>query len=289
MENKIATIMNVNNNEVKVIMVGNEEYISLTDLARYKNKYNPGDVIIKWMSNKSSFDFYCLWEGLFNENFKLAESREFKNDSSTQSFTMSPSRWISMANAKGMISKRGKYNSGTFAHSDIALEFASWIDPAFKLYLIKEFKRLKHKEGKEKKIEWSVRRCLSKTNYRIHTDSIKENLIPKLSNKQKEFVYAEEADILNVALFGMTAKEWKNRNPNLDGNIRDYADILHLIILSNLEVLNANMIENNISQKERLEKLNMIARKELEILIDNKNILRIQKLDNDLHKPSLIN
>lgn len=289
MKNKIATIMNVNNNEVKVIMVGNEEYISLTDLARYKNKYNPGDVIIKWMSNKSSFDFYCLWEELFNENFKLAESREFKNDSSTQSFTMSPSRWISMTTAKGMISKRGKYNSGTFAHSDIALEFASWIDPAFKLYLIKEFKRLKHKEGKEKKIEWSGRRCLSKTNYRIHTDSIKENLIPKLSNKQKEFVYAEEADILNVALFGMTAKEWKNRNPNLDGNIRDYADILHLIILSNLEVLNANMIENNISQKERLEKLNMIARKELEILIDNKNILRIQKLDNDLHNTSLIN
>lgn len=289
MENKIATIMNVNNNEVKVIMVGNEEYISLTDLARYKNKYNPGDVIIKWMSNKSSFDFYCLWEELFNENFKLAKSREFKNDSSTQSFTMSPSRWISMTNAKGMISKRGKYSSGTFAHSDIALEFASWIDPAFKLYLIKEFKRLKHKEGKEKKIEWSVRRCLSKTNYRIHTDSIKENLIPKLSNKQKEFVYAKEADILNVALFGMTAKEWKNRNPNLDGNIRDYADILHLIILSNLEVLNANMIENNISQKERLEKLNMIARKELEILIDNKNVLKIQKLYNDLHNTSLIN
>ena len=289
MKNKIATIMNVNNNEVKVIMVGNEEYISLTDLARYKNKYNPGDVIIKWMSNKSSFDFYCLWEELFNENFKLAESREFKNDSSTQSFTMSPSRWISMTTAKGMISKRGKYNSGTFAHSDIALEFASWIDPAFKLYLIKEFKRLKHKEGKEKKIEWSVRRCLSKTNYRIHTDSIKENLIPKLSNKQKEFVYAKKTDILNIALFGMTTKEWKNRNPNLNGNIRDYADILHLIILSNLKALNANMIKNNIIQKERLEKLNMIARKELEILIDNKNILRIQKLDNDLHNTSLIN
>lgn len=289
MENKIATIMNVNNNEVKVIMVGNEEYISLANLARYKNKYNPGDVIIKWMSNKSSFDFYCLWEELFNENFKLAESREFKNDSSTQSFTMSPFRRISMTNAKGMISKREKYNSGTFAHSHIALEFASRIDPGFKLYLIKEFKRLKHKESKEQKIEWSVRRCLSKTNYRIHTDSIKENLIPKLSNKQKEFVYAKKTDILNIALFRMTTKEWKNRNPNLNGNIRDYADILHLIILSNLEALNANMIKNNIIQKERLEKLNMIARKELEILIDNKNILRIQKLDNDLHKTSLIN
>lgn len=220
-----------------------------------------------------------MWEELFNEDFKLAESREFKNDSASQSFTMSPSRWISMTNAKGFVSKRGKYDGGTFAHPDIALEFASWLDPAFKLYLIQEFERLKYNEGYQSQIEWSVRRSLSKTNYRIHTDSIKENIVPKLTEKQKQFVYASEADVINVALFGMTAKEWRENNPNLDGNIRDYTDILHLIVLSNLEVLNASMIDNNISQSERLEKLNITARKELSILANNKNIIDIQNLD----------
>lgn len=171
-ENK--SVMNVNNNIVGVLRVENIEYISLTDLARYKNPDNPGDVIIKWMSNKSSFDFYSLWEELSNEDFKLAEFREFKNDSSTQSFTMSPSRWINATNAKGIISKRGRYDGGTFAHPDIALEFASWIDPVFKLYLIREFERLKYKENHQQKVEWSVRRSLAKTNYRIHTESIKE-------------------------------------------------------------------------------------------------------------------
>ena len=192
---------------------------------------------------------------------------------------MSPSRWINMTNAKGFVSKRGKYDGGTFAHPDIALEFASWIDPAFKLYLIQEFERLKYNESYQEKIEWSVRRSLSKTNYRIHTDSIKENIVPKLTEKQKQFVYATEADVINVALFGMTAKEWKKNNPNLEGNIRDYADILHLIVLSNLEVLNASMIDNNISQSERLEKLNITARKELSILANDKNIIGIQELD----------
>lgn len=279
MNNKITTKISVKDNLIGVMRVGNKDYISLTDLARYKNETNPGDVIIKWMSNKSSFDFYCLWEELFNENFKLAESREFKNDSANQSFTMSPSRWISMTSAKGFISKRGKYDGGTFAHPDIALEFASWIDPAFKLYLIQEFERLKYNESYQSEIEWSVRRSLSKTNYRIHTDSIKESIVPKLTDKQKMFVYANEADVINVALFGMTAKEWREKNPNLNGNIRDYTDIIHLVVLSNLEVLNASMIENNINQKERLEKLNMTARKELEILVNDKNIIGITELD----------
>ena len=276
----VKTELNIKNNLIKVMRVNNADYISLTDLARYKNSENPGDVIIKWMSNKSSFDFYCLWEELFNEKFKLSKSREFKNDSSNQSFTMSPSRWIDMTNAIGFISKRGKYGGGTFAHPDIALEFASWIDPAFKLYLIKEFERLKYDENYQNEIEWSVRRMLSKTNYRIHTDSIKQNIVPILSEKQKQFVYADEADVINVALFGITAKEWRDKNPTLKGNIRDYADVLHLIILSNMEVLNANMIENNISQRERLEKLNNIAKKELEILTNDKNIIGIQKIDN---------
>ena len=287
MNNKITKVINVNENEVRVMRINNEDYISLTDLARYKNQDNPGDVIIKWMSNKSSFDFYLLWEELFNDNFKLADSREFKNDSATQSFTMSPSRWINLTNAIGFISKRGKYYGGTFAHPDIALEFASWLDPAFKLYLIKEFKRLKQSEGYQKKIEWSVRRNLSKTNYRIHTDSIKENIVPKLTEKQKQFVYANEADVINVALFGMTASEWRKNNPNLDGNIRDYTDIIHLVVLSNLEVLNANMIDSNIKQSERLEKLNAIARKELSILSKDKNVLGIENLDKNLNKKSI--
>ena len=289
MNNKIiSTELKVKDNSIKIMRINNNDYISLTDLARYKNSDNPGDVIIKWMSNKSSFDFYCLWEELFNENFKLAKSREFKNDSANQSFTMSPSRWITMTNSIGFISKRGKYGGGTFAHPDIALEFASWIDTVFKLYLIKEFERLKYNENYQNKIEWSVRRMLSKTNYRIHTDSIKQNIVPILSEKQKKFVYADEADVINVALFGMTAKEWRDNNPNLEGNIRDYTDILHLIVLSNLEVLNASMIENNINQRERLVKLNTNARKELNILSNDKNIFDIEKMDNYINQ-KLIN
>jgi len=279
MKNKIVTKINVKNNLVGILRVNDKDYISLTDLARYKNQFNPGDVIIKWMSNKSSFDFYCLWEELFNDNFKLAESREFKNDSANQSFTMSPSRWINMTNSKGFISKRGKYDGGTFAHPDIALEFASWIDPAFKLYLIQEFERLKFNENYQGQIEWSVRRSLSKTNYRIHTDSIKDNIIPTLTEYQKNFIYANEADVINVALFGMTAKQWRENNPNLEGNIRDYTDILHLVVLSNLEILNASMIENNIEQKERLEKLNNTAKKQLQVLINDKNIIGLEKYD----------
>ena len=279
MNNEIKTTMNVNNNSVSVVNIKGVDYISLTDLARYKNPTNPGDVIIKWMSNKSSFDFYSLWEELSNEHFKLAEFREFKNDSATQSFTMSPSRWIKETNAKGMISKRGKYGGGTFAHPDIALEFASWIDPAFKLYLIREFERLKHEESYRQKVEWSVRRSLAKTNYRIHTDSIKENIVPKLTEQQKTFVYANEADIINVALFGMTAKEWRKENPEQEGNIRDYANVLHLIVLSNLEVLNANMIEEGINQKERMEKLNLIARKQLDLLLKDRNVMGISVCD----------
>ncbi len=275
----IKTQMKVKDNLVSVMRVGNVDYISLTDLARYKNSLTPGDVIIKWMSNKSSFDFYCLWEELSNPNFKLAESREFKNDSANQAFTMSPSRWIKETNAKGFVSKRGKYDGGTFAHPDIALEFASWIDPAFKLHLIKEFERLKQNENYQNKIDWSVRRELAKTNYRIHTDSIKENIIPTLTEKQKLYVYANEADILNVALFGMTAKEWKDKNPTLDGNMRDYANVLQLVILSNLENLNSEMIAHGIEQKVRLERLNVIAKKQYSILQDSNGIRKIEKLD----------
>ena len=280
MNNKITTKINVKDNLINVMRVDNIDYISLTDLARYKNPDNPGDVVIKWMSNKSSFDFYSLWEELFNENFKLAESREFKNDSANNSFTMSPSRWISTTNAKGFVSKRGKYDGGTFAHPDIALEFASWIDPAFKLYLIQEFERLKYNETYQEKIEWSVRRSLSKTNYRIHTDSIKENIVPTLTEKQKLFVYANEADLINVALFGMTAKEWRENNPKLakNGNMRDYTDLLHLVILNNLENTNAEFIKLGMSQSKRLISLNNSARNQMEILKNNNGIKELELL-----------
>jgi len=199
---------------------------------------------------------------------------------------MSPSRWIKETNAIGFISKRGKYDGGTFAHPDIALEFASWIDAAFKLHLIREFERLKQNESYQSKIDWSVRRELAKTNYRIHTDSIKANIVPTLTEKQKLYVYANEADILNVALFGMTAKDWKDKNPTLDGNMRDYANILQLVILSNLENLNSEMIAEGIEQKVRLEKLNSIAKKQYKILQDSSSVKRIEMLDdkNNLKK-----
>ena len=280
MDNKVMTVMNVNENDIRVMRIDDEDYISLTDLAKYKNPDDPSDVIKKWLSNYDTVEFLGLWEELSNENFNSAEFSRIKIEAPKKSFTMTPSQWCTRVNAKGITYSKGKYSIGTFAHSDIALVFASWIDNLFKLYLIKEFKRLKYKESYQEKIEWSVRRSLSKTNYRIHTDSIKENIVPLLTDKQKQFVYANEADVINVALFGMTAKEWREKNPNLDGNIRDYTDILHLIVLSNLEVLNASMIENNISQSQRIEKLNETARKELEILSNDKNVLGIQNLDN---------
>ena len=281
MNENITAIMNVNENDVRVIRIGNEDYISLTDLAKYKNPGEPSDVIKKWLSNYDTIEFLGLWEELSNEKFNSAEFSRIKSEAPKKSFTMTPSRWCTEVNAIGITYSKGKYSIGTFAHSDIALEFASWIDNLFKLYLIKEFKRLKYNESYQQKIEWSVRRSLSKTNYRIHTDSIKNFIVPKLTEKQKQFIYSNEADIINVALFGMTAKEWREKNPNLEGNIRDYADILHLIVLSNLEVLNASMIDNNINQSGRLEKLNETARKELSILANDKNMFDIEKLDNN--------
>ena len=281
MNNNITAIMNVKENEIRVMRLDGEDYISLTELAKYKNLEEPSDVIKKWLSNYDTIEFLGLWEELSNDNFNSAEFSLIKTDAPKKSFTMTPSQWCTRVNAKGMTYSKGKYSIGTFAHSDIALEFASWLDNLFKLYLIKEFKRLKYNESYQEKIEWSVRRSLSKTNYRIHTDSIKKNIVPMLTEKQKTFIYASEADVINVALFGMTAKDWRENNSQLEGNIRDYADILHLVVLSNLEVLNANMIENGISQKERLEKLNSTAKKQLEVLINDKNIIGMEKYNNN--------
>jgi len=229
---------------------------------------------------ENSFDFYNLWEELHNENFNSVESHRIKIDEvGYNRFTMTPNRWKKEFNAIGIIPSSWKYSVGTFAHPDIAFEFASWLNVEFKLYLITEFERLKQNESYQNKIEWSVRRELAKTNYRIHTDSIKENIVPTLTEKQKLFVYANEADILNVALFGMTAKEWKDENPTLDGNMRDYANILQLVILNNLENLNSEMIAQGIEQKVKLEKLNAIAKKQYSILQDSKEIKKIEMLD----------
>ncbi|MDD7131811.1 MAG: KilA-N domain-containing protein [Firmicutes bacterium] len=280
MNDKIITKMHVKDNLVKVMRVNGVDYISLTDLASYINPNDPSGVIRNWMSTRNSFSFYSLWEELNNPDFNSVKSHGIKIDEVPYNrFTMTPNRWKKEFNAIGIIPSSGKYSKGTFAHPDIALEFASWIDPAFKLYLIKEFERLKYNETYQERIEWSVRRSLSKTNYRIHTDSIKENIVPTLTDKQKLFIYANEADVINVALFGMTAKEWRENNPDKEGNIRDYTDILHLVVLSNLEVLNASMIENNISQKDRLEKLNTTARRQINILANDGNIVGITKLD----------
>ena len=226
MKNALTTELKVKDKLVKVMRVGNVDYISLTDLAKYQNPEDPSGVIRNWMSNKDSFAFYCLWEELNNDNFNSVESHRIKIDEvGYNRFTMTPNRWKRDFNAIGIIPSSGKYSIGTFAHPDIAFEFASWLNVEFKLYLITEFERLKKNEAYQNKIEWSVKRELSKTNYVIHTDSIKEFIVPTLTEKQKQFVYANEADVLNVALFGITAKEWRENNPNLDGNIRDYTDI----------------------------------------------------------------
>ena len=277
----IKTEMKVKDNLVRVMRVGDIDYISLTDLAKYQNEDDPSGVIRNWMSNKNSFDFYNLWEELHNEYFNSVESHRIKIDEvGYNRFTMTPNRWKKDFNAIGIIPSSGKYSIGTFAHPDIAFEFASWLNTEFKLYLITEFERLKQNESYQNKINWSVRRELAKTNYKIHTDSIKENIIPNLTEKQKQYVYANEADILNVALFGKTAKEWKDENPNLDGNMRDYANILQLVILINLENLNAEMINQGIEQSKRLERLNEVAKKQYEILQDSKGIKKIENLDN---------
>ena len=277
-ENLIKTEMNVNNEKISVMRIGNEEYISLTDLAKYANPTDPSGVIRNWMSNKNSFEFYSLWEELNNENFNSVESHRIKiEEVGYNRFTMTPSRWKKNFNAIGIIPSSGKYSAGTFAHSDIALEFASWLSPEFKLYLIKEFERLKRNEAYQEKIDWNASRILSKANYKIHTDAIKKSIVPNLvTDNQKKHAYSTEADLLNVALFGMTAKEWKDKNSGLKGNQRDYADIRQLLVLCNLETINATMINDKIAQPTRLEKLNKIAIEQLKILENYENLTKLK-------------
>lgn len=277
-KNKITTKIKVKENLVRILRVGDADYISLTDLAKYQNEDMPSDVIKFWMSNKDSFDFYSLWEELNNANFNSVELHLIKTKLAGRSrLIMTPNKWKKDFNAIGIVPSSGKYSVGTFAHPDIAFEFASWLSPEFKLYLITEFQRLKKNESYQNQIEWTVRRSLSKTNYKIHTDAIKEYIVPTLSDEQKQFIYANEADVINVALFGITAKEWRDDNPDLEGNIRDYADTLTLIILSNLEILNSDYIVQELDQSERLQRLNENAKKQMITLKNNINIDKIDK------------
>ena len=255
--------INVQQTDVTILKINEDDYISLTDIAKFKSD-DPTAVIANWMRNRNTIEYLGIWETLYNPDFKPLEFEGFRNEAGLNAFTMSPQKWIEATNAKGMISKSGRYG-GSFAHKDIAFKFAAWISIEFELYFIKEFQRLKEEE--QKQLGWSAKRELSKINYHIHTDAIKQNLVPaELTPQQISYVYANEADVLNVALFGVTAKQWRDANPDLKGNIRDYANINELICLSNMENLNAVFINENMSQPERLVKLNQIAIQQMNVL-----------------------
>ena len=270
-------ILNVRGIPVATFKVGNEDYISLTDIARNKNQDEPKDVVKNWMRSKTTIEFLGLWEQLNNPGFKGVEFDPFLYEAGSNAFTLSPSKWIETTNAIGLVSKQGN-NGGTFAHKDIAFEFASWVSSGFKLYLIKEFQRLKTEESDRQALDWNLQRTLAKVNYKIHTDAIKENLIPQtLSRDSINMVYADEADMLNMALFGMTAKQWREANPKAEGNMRDQATIEQLVVLSNMESINAVLLHQGLPQNERIKQLNTIAITQMKSLIGNSNIKLLSK------------
>lgn len=263
-----------------------DDYISLTDIAKYKNPEFPADVVKNWLRLRSTIEFLGLWESLNNPNFNMVDFDQFKNDAGSNSFVLSPQKWISSTNAIGIISKSGRYGGGTFAHKDIAFEFASWVSPEFKLYVIKDYQRLKEDESHRVDLDWNVKRILSKANYKIHTDAIKENLIPPhITAKEQGFVYASEADVLNMALFHKTAKQWRQENPDKKGNIRDFATIDQLLVLTNLENANAIFIKQNMPQSTRLKQLNEMAIEQLTALSNTKSSTELNQLHNQLKLP----
>ncbi|HBV98436.1 MAG: DNA-binding protein [Peptococcaceae bacterium BICA1-7] len=270
--------INVMNKEISFYAVNEDDYICITDIARYKDEERTDYIIQNWLRNRNTIEFLGIWEQLNNPDFKPIEFEGFRKQAGLNSFVLTAKKWTEKTNAIGIISKSGRYG-GTYAHKDIAFEFASWISVEFKLYLIKEFQRLKDEERKQ--LGWDIRRNLTKINYRIHTEAIKENLIPaELSKSQISIIYASEADILNMALFGMTAAQWRDRNPDKKGNIRDYADVSQLVCLANLENLNAIFINEGLSQETRLERLNKIAIQQMKILTDSSRIKRLEGKNN---------
>jgi hypothetical protein len=269
----IVAKLSVLNREITVQTLNEQDYICLTDIARYKGPNATDDLIRNWIRNRNTVEFLGIWEHLNNPHFNPVEFDGFRRQAGLNSFTLTPKQWIEKTNAIGIISKAGRYG-GTYAHKDIAFEFAAWISVEFKLYLIKEFQRLKEQERHQ--LGWDIRRNLAKINYRIHTDAIQEKLVPpELTAAQTNLVYASEADVLNMALFGMTAKQWRDSHPGEKGNIRDYADVSQLVCLSNLENLNALFIREGISQAERLGKLNQIAIQQMRLLTDDSRIKRL--------------
>lgn len=254
----------VKDSTIRTLNANGIDYICITDIARQKNPVEPKDVVKNWMRLKNTLEYLGLWESLNNPDFKGVEFDPILSEAGSNSFTMSPSRWIELTGAIGLVNKIGR-DGGTYAQRDIAFKFASWVSVEFELYLVKEFQRLKEEE--QKQLGWSAKRELTKINYHIHTDAIKSNLIPtEISRAQANTIYANEADVLNVAMFGITARQWRERNPELKGNIRDYASINELICLSNMESINAMLISQGISQSERLIKLNQIAIQQMEVL-----------------------
>lgn len=264
--------INVEGSEISIIAIDNRDYISLTDMVR--NVENGVALIEKWLRNKNTIEFLGIWEEMYNANFNSTEFEGIKNEAGFNRFILSVKQWVNKTNSIGIVAKAGRYG-GTYAHKDIAFEFASWVSPYFKLYLIKEFERLKEEE--QKQLGWDIKRNLAKINYKIHTDAIKNKLVPeKLSKERINYIYASEADILNVALFGMTAKEWRENNPELKGNMRDYADISQLVCLSNLENLNAVFINEGMDATEKIEKLNSIAIEQMRILTESERIKKLK-------------
>ena len=272
-----ATI-NAKGTEITILSKGDEnDFISLTDIARYKNPDEPKDVVKNWMRSRSTIEFLGLWEQLNNPDFKGVEFDSLIHEAGSNAFTLSPQKWIAATNAVGVLSKSGR-NGGTFAHKDIAFEFASWVSAEFKLYIIKDYQRLKADENSRISLEWNVNRVISKINYKIHTDAIKDNLIPKLVSKQQQaFTYASEADMLNVALFGKTAREWKEKNSEAKGNMRDEATIQQLVVLSNLESMNAELIKQGVPQNKRLLVLNTMAIDQMTSILGSNALRRLEK------------
>lgn len=252
------------------------DYISLTDIAKYKNTDDPRFVIQNWMRNRNTLEFIGLWEVLNNPNFNRVQFDTFRNEAGLNRFTMTPSKWIESTDAIGIVSKAGRYG-GTYAHSDIAMEFASWLSPEFKLYIIQDYKRLKEDENSKLSLAWNLHREISKINYKIHTDAIKEYLLKDLTDEQLSFKYASEADMLNVALFDKRAKQWREENPDLKGNMRDYASLNELLVLANMESYNAILIEKGLEQKERMIELRNLAKTQL-ISLEKLNQSDIKKL-----------
>jgi hypothetical protein len=263
--------------QINIYTQNENDYISLTDIARYKDKDRTDYIIQNWMRLSDTIEFLGFWEKLNNPNFKPIEFDGFKRSSGSNGFSLTPKHWVMSVNAVGIINKSGRYGGGTFAHKDIAFEFATWVSPEFKLYLIKEFQRLKIEENERFALGWDAKRMLTKINYKIHTDSIKANIVipQKLSNRQANMVYANEADVLNMALFGLMSAEWREKNKNKEGNIRDYADVCQLVCLANMESLNAEFIRMGMNQKERLLKLNEIAIIQMTSLVSNKSVKKL--------------